>query len=152
MATQTLDAMCSLRAAIIAQEQHVEDLDLQQASAVMSATTAPPAPPARRGEARVEYRAMCTYEVLEADEDQSVVIEQGEAFALNRSKEGILLVMGKAPQNTQSIEVHTSRFGWGKTVNVFEVRWSQPVQVESLGYLYLVGCRRTFGPCHYLAF
>ncbi|MEQ1563797.1 MAG: hypothetical protein ABL935_10400, partial [Nitrospiraceae bacterium] len=72
MATQTLDAMCSLRAAIIAQEQHVEDLDLQQASAVMSATTAPPA---RRGEARVEYRAMCTYEVLEADEDQSVVIE-----------------------------------------------------------------------------
>ena len=149
MATQTLDAMCSLSAAIIAQEQHVEDLDLQQASAVLSATAAPPA---RRGEARVEYRSMCTYEVLEADEDQSVVIEQGEAFALNRSKDGILLVMGKAPRDKQSIEVHTSRFGWGKTVNVFEVRWSKPVQVESLGYLYLVGCRRTFGPCHYLAF
>mgnify|MGYP003385223213 FL=1 len=149
MATQTLDAMCSLSAAIIAQEQHVDDLDLQQAAEVLLATTAPPA---RRGEARVEYRSMCTYEVLEADEDQSVVIEQGEAFALNRSKEGILLVMGKPPQNTQSIEVHTSRFGWGKTVNVFEVRWSKPVQVESLGYLYLVGCRRTFGPCHYLAF
>ena len=149
MATQTLDAMRSLSAAIIAQEQHVEDLDLQQASAVLSAATVPPA---RRGEARVEYRSMCTYEVLEADDDQSVVIEQGEAFTLNRSTEGILLIMGKAPQNTQSIEVHTSRFGWGKTVNVFEVRWSKPVQVESLGHLYLVGCRRTFGPCHYLAF
>ena len=149
MATQTLDAMCSLSAAIIAQEQHVDDLDLQQAAEVLSATTASQA---RRGEARVEYRSMCTYEVLEADEDQSVVIEQGEAFTLNRSKEGILLVMGNAPQNTQSIEVHTSRFGWGKTVNVFEVRWSKPVQVEALGYLYLVGCRRTFGPCHYLAF
>lgn len=149
MATQTLDAMRSLSSAIIAQEQHVEDLDLHQASAVMSATITPPV---RRGEVRVEYRSLCTYEVLEAREDQSIVIEQGEAFTLNRSMDGIQLMMGKAPQNNQSIEVHTSRFGWGKTVNVFEVRWSKPVQVESLGHLYLVGCRRTFGPCHYLDF
>lgn len=131
------DAMRSLSSANIAQEQYLS-----------SGTT----PPVRRAEARVEYRSMCTYEVLEAQDDQSVVIEQGEAFALNRSAEGILLIMGKAPQDKQSIEVHTSRFGWGKTVNVFEARWSKPVQVESLGYLYLVGCRRTFGPCHYLAF
>ena len=149
MATQTLDAMRSLSSAIIAQEQHIEEIDFHRASAVMSATITAPA---RRGEVRVEYRSLCTYEVLEADHDQSVVIEQGEAVTLNRSTEGILLIMGKAPQNTQSIEVHTSRFGWGKTVNVFEVRWSKPVQVESLGHLYLVGCRRTFGPCHYLAF
>ena len=149
MATQTLDARRSLSSAIIAQEQHIGEIDLLQASAVLSATITPPA---RRGEARVEYQSMCTYEILEADDAQSVVIEQGEAFALNRSTEGILLVMGKAPQNKQSIEVHTSRFGWGKTVNVFEVRWSKPVQVEALGHLYLVGCRRTFGPCHYLSF
>lgn len=149
MVTKTLDTMRSLRTAIIEQEQHVEDLDLHQASAALSATTTPPA---RRGEARIEYRSLCTYEVLEARDDQSVVIEQGEAFALNRSMEGILLIMGKAPQGKQSIEVHTSRFGWGKTVNVFEVRWTKPVQVESLGHLYLVGCRRIFGPCHYLSF
>lgn len=96
MATQTLDAMRSLSTAIIAQEQHIGEIDLHQASAVMSATTTPPA---RRGEARIEYRSMCTYEVLEANDDQSVVIEQGEAFALNRSTEGILLIMGKAPQD-----------------------------------------------------
>ena len=149
MATQTLDAKRSLSAAIIAQEQNVGDTDFHQASAVMSATTTPPA---RRGEARIEYRSMCTYEVLETNNDQSVVIEQGEAFALNRSTEGILLLMGKAPQGKQSIEVHTSRFGWGKTVNVFEVCWTKPVPVESLGHLYLVGCRRTVGPCHYLSF
>ena len=149
MATQTLDARRSLSSAIIAQEQHIGEIDLQQASAVLSATMTPPA---RRSEARVEYRSMCTYELLEAGDAQSVVIEQGEAFALNRSTEGILLVMGKAPQTKQSIEVHTSRFGWGKTVNVFEVRWSKPVQVEALGHLCLVGCRRTFGPCHYLSF
>lgn len=149
MATQTLEAMLSLSAAIAPLEQNLGDADLDRASAVMPATTISPA---RRGEERTEYRCMCTYEVLEANDEQSVVIEQGEAFALNRSTEGILLLMGKAPQGNQSIEVHTSRFGWGKTVNVFEVRWTRPVQVESLGNLYLVGCRRTFGPCHYLSF
>ena len=149
MATQTLDARRSLRSAIIAQEQYIGEIALQQASPVLSPAIPPPA---RRDETRVKCRSMCTYEVFEADDAQSVVIEQGEAFALNRSTEGILLVMGKAPQDNQSIEVHTSRFGWGKTVNVFEVRWSKPVQVESRGHLYLVGCRRTCGPYHYLSF
>lgn len=149
MATQTLDAMLSLSATITPLEQNLGDTDLDRASAVIPQTTNPPA---RRGEVRTEYRRMCTYEVLEANDAQSVVIEQGEAFALNRSTEGILLLMGKAPQGHQSIEVHTSRSGWGRTVNVFEVRWTRPVQVESLGNLYLVGCRRTFGPCHYLSF
>ena len=149
MATQTLEATRSLSPAITQHGQQLGDTDLDHVSAVMAVTAVLPA---RRGEARTEYRSMCTYEVLEAHDDQSVVIEQGEAFALNRSTEGILLLMGKPPQGKQSIEVHTSGSGWGKTVNVFEVRWTKPVQVESLGNLYLVGCRRTFGPCHYLSF
>jgi hypothetical protein len=95
---------------------------------------------------------MCSYEVLEAIEGNSVVIGQGEAFALNRSTEGMLLFMGQAPHANQLIEVHTSRYGWSRTVNVFDVRWTRPVQVESLGNLYLVGCQRIFGPCHYLSF
>lgn len=149
MVTHMLEAQHSLGSVTTQCTQHLGDTDLDHAFAAMAVTAVPPA---RRGEARKEYRLMCTYEVLEAREDQSVVIEQGEAFALNRSTEGILLLMGKPPQDKQSIEVHTSRFGWGKTVNVFEVRWTKPVQVESLGHLYLVGCRRTFGPCHYLSF
>lgn len=63
----------------------------------------------------------------------------------------MLLLIAMAPYTKQLIEVHTSRFAWGKTVNVFETRWAKPLQVESVGNLYLVGCRRIFGPCHYLS-
>lgn len=100
----------------------------------------------------MDYRSTCSYEVLEAIDDKSVVIGQGEAFALNQSKEGILLLIALAPHAKQLIEVHTPRSGWGRTAHVFETRWTKPVQVESFGNLYLVGCRRIFGPCHYLSF
>ena len=149
MARHTFEAMLSHCAAVTLQEQNVGNKDVVQASAVMAATTITPW---RRCEARTEYRCLCSYEVLEAIEDESVVIEQGEAFALNRSTEGMLLLMGRAPHAKQLIEVHTPRSRWGRTVNVFEARWTRPVQVESLGNLYLVGCRRIFGPCHYLLF
>ena len=64
----------------------------------------------------------------------------------------MLLLTALDPQAKQLIEVHTSRSGWGKTVNILETRWTRPVPVESLGTLYLVGCRRIFGLCHYLSF
>jgi hypothetical protein len=100
----------------------------------------------------MDYRSMCSYEVLEVIDEQSAVIEQGKAFALNRSTKGMLLFMALAPRAKQLIEVHTLRSGWGRTANVFEVRWTRPVQVESFGNLYLVGCQRIFGPCRYLLF
>jgi hypothetical protein len=149
MATHTLEAMLSHSATVTQPEQNVGNNDVDQASAVMPATTIPPG---RRCEARMQYRSVCSYEVLEAIDEESVVIEQGEAFAFNRSAEGILLFMGQAPHAKQLIEVHTPRSGWGRTANVFEVRWTRPVQVESLGNLYLVGCQRIFGPCHYQSF
>ena len=149
MATHTLEAMLSHSAAVTQRELNVGNKNVDQASAVMPATAIPPG---RRCEARMDYRRMCSYEVLEAIEEKSVVIGQGEALALNRSTEGILLLIALAPHANQLIEVHTPRSGWGRTVNVFETRWARPVQVESLGNLYLVGCQRIFGPCHYLSF
>ena len=104
MATHTLEEMLSHSAAARLQEQNVGNNDVVRASAVMPATTIPPG---RRCEARMEYRGMCSYEVFEAIDEESVVIEQGEAFALNRSTEGMLLLMGEAPQAKQLIEVHT---------------------------------------------
>ena len=148
MATHTLEAMLSYNTAVTLQEQHVRNREVDQASGVMPATTIPPG---RRCEARMEYRCMCSYEVIEAIDEESVVIGQGEAFALNRSTEGLLLLIALAPHAKQLIEVHTFRSGWGWAVNVFETRWARPVQVESLGNLYLVGCQRIFGPCHYLS-
>jgi hypothetical protein len=100
----------------------------------------------RRAEVRMDYKQCCSYEVLEAIEEESVVIRQGEAFALNRSKEGMLLLMGQALFDRQLFEVQGSHPRSGRTVNVFETRWARPIPVESLGKLYLVGCQRIFGP------
>ena len=149
MATQTLEEMLSHSAAVTQWERNVGNNDVDRASAVMPAITILAW---HRCEARMDYRSMCSYEVLEVIDEKSFVIEDGKAFALNRSTEGMLLIMALAPHAKQLIEVHTLRSGWGRTANVFEVRWTRPVQVESFGNLYLVGCRRIFGPCHYLSF
>ena len=149
MAKHALEAMLSHYAAVTLQEQNVGDKDVDQASAVTPATTIPSG---RRCEARMRHRYMCSYEMLEATEEESVVIEKGVAFALNQSTEGMLLLMGQVPYVKQLIEVYTPRSRWSRTANVFEARWTRPVPIESLGNLYLVGCRRTFGPRHYLSF
>ena len=106
----------------------------------------------RRCESRMDYRRLCSYEMIEVIEEESFVIEQGKAITLNRSTEGVLLCMRQAPHVMQMIEVRIPRSKWGRTMNVFDVRWVRPVHVESYGHLYLVGCRRMFGPCHYLSF
>lgn len=130
-------------------KQDVGNKGVDHALAVMPATAIIPG---RRCEARMDDRCLCSYEALKVLKGESVVIEQGTAVALNRSTEGMLLFMRQAPQPKQLIEVHTLRSGWGQTANVFEVRWARPVQVESFENLYLVGCQRIFGPCHYLSF
>ena len=117
-----------------------------------SAVTSVPISPERRSEARMEHRYRCSYEVAEVVDEELAFIEQGEAFALNRSPGGVLLITGHALQVTQLIEVHTSHSRWGLTVNVYEIRWTRPIQVESLGNLCLAGCRRIFGPRHCLSF
>jgi len=149
MVTHTREAVPPHSTAVTWWEQNVGNKDVDQAPAKMQASAIPPG---RRCEARMDYRRMCSYEMLEAIDEKSVVIGQGEAFALNRSTEGMLLLMALAPHAKQLIEVHNPRSGWGRTVNVFETRWTRPVQVESFDKLYLVGCQRIFGPCHYLSF
>ncbi|MEO8340351.1 MAG: hypothetical protein ABI604_11645 [Nitrospirota bacterium] len=149
MATHNHEARLSHSVAGTEHEQKVGNIDASHASAVISTTANSPE---RRGEARIDDRSLCSYEVVEAIGEESVVIAQGKAIALNRSAEGVLLFLRQAPHAKQLIEVHMPGFGLGRTVNVFDVRWIRPVQVKSLGNLYLVGCRRMFGPCHYLSF
>jgi len=149
MATHTLEAMLSHCTAVSLREQQGGNREFDQTSGRLPVGAILHS---RRCEERMEYRCICSYEMLEVVNEDSVVIEQGEAIAVNRSTEGMLLFMGMAPHAKQLIEVHTSRLGWGRTANVFEARWARQVRVESLGDLYLVGCRRIFGPCHYLSF
>ena len=149
MATNTLEPDCFAISEHTRKERELGDIDIDQVSAEMRAATIPPG---RRSETRMDYRRLCPYEVIEAIEGTSVVIGQGEAFALNRSTEGMLLLMTLVPHTKQLIEVHTRRSGWGWTLNILEARWAKPVQFESLGTMYLVGCQQVFGSCHYLSF
>jgi hypothetical protein len=86
---------------------------------------------------------MCSYEVIEVVGEALVVVEQGEAFALNSSTDGILLFVGQPIQRKQLIRAYITRSGWDQIGIVFESRWTKPIHMESLGNLYLVGCRRT---------
>jgi hypothetical protein len=124
--------------------QSVRNTDEDQASNVTSGQTISLE---RRSEARKNHLDLCSYEMLDATEEEPAVIEEGTAVALNRSTEGILLLMCRAPQAKQLIEVHSSRQGRDGTVDVFDVRWTKTVLVESFENLYLVGCQRMFGPC-----
>jgi hypothetical protein len=108
--------------------------------------------PARRGEPRTDERKICTYELCESIDDEAVAIQQGEVFSLNRSAHGILVLMGQAPRRHQLMELHIPESWWRRSMNLYEVQWTKPVQVESHGELYLVGCRLTFGPSHYWSF
>jgi hypothetical protein len=145
MATRTPEKILSYSAAVTPREQKAASKDVDYRH-----TRVPPTAPSlgRRCEARRDYQCMCSYEVLEVIEERSVVIEQGKVFACNQSTDGILLVMRSMPHEKQLIEVHTPCSGLYRTMIVFDVRWSRLLQVESVGSLYLAGCRRMFGPCH----
>ena len=94
MATHRFETMLSCSTATPGRGQNVGNNDVAQVTAEMPATTIPSE---RRREVRRAYRKVCSYEVLEAIGEESVVIRQGEVFALNRSREGILILMGQAP-------------------------------------------------------
>ena len=105
----------------------------------------PAEPYNRRGEARVEDRHGCEYELCELGGDRGATIQQGQAFTLNRSAHGILLLMGDAPRVDQLIGIHNARLGWRRSTMVYQVRWTRPFRVESQGDLFLVGCRQITG-------
>lgn len=108
--------------------------------------------PTRRREARVEEQNVCNYELCESIDEDAVVIQQGEAYSLNRSEHGVLLLMGYSPRVQQLLELHVPESRWRHSLNLYEVQWTKPVHVESQGDLFLVGCRLTFGPSRYWAF
>jgi hypothetical protein len=105
MATHISDEMLFHFVPVTRREQDVENIkDAGHASAVMRPKVSSLQ---RRCDERKDYRYMCSYEIGEAIGGESVVIGEGVAFVVNRSKEGILLLMAQAPQAKQLIEVHT---------------------------------------------
>jgi hypothetical protein len=139
MATRTHGVMRSYNTRVTLRGQKVRNEEVTQASGMAPVATVSPE---RRCETRVEYRCMCPYEVVEVAGEELVVVEEGEAFSLNSSTEGMLLFVGKPIQRKQLIRAYNARSGWDQIGIVFESRWVKPIYMESLGNLYLVGCRR----------
>jgi hypothetical protein len=107
---------------------------------------------ARRREVRVAEQRLCTYELCESIGEATVVIQHGEAYSLNRSAHGILILMGSRPRTQQLLELHIPESRWRRSLNLYEVQWTKPIHVDAQGELYLVGCRLMFGPSRYSAF
>ena len=151
MAIQNHEELLSHSADVFQREQSLENTEyIDSVSVLLPPLTVGSLQ--RRCEERTDCRYMCSYEIRETIAGKSVVIGEGGTFVVNGSKEGILLLMALAPHAKQLIEVHISRSRWRRIVSIFEPRWTKPRQVEPHAGLYLVGCRRKFGPCEYSSF
>lgn len=148
MATDTLEATLIPDSSILLQDEDA----LHPAGGELVENVHETTPTLLRCGERVESRRECSYEVQDIVDGAPVVVKRGAALTLNRSEEGVLLVMKRAPQVNQTVEVHTSRAVWRRTAYVYEARWTKPIHIASLGDVYLVGCRRVAGPCHYVSF
>lgn len=106
----------------------------------------------RRLEMRCIEQKRCTYGLCESNNEENLTIEQGEAYCLNRSEHGILVLMGRRPRMRQYVELDIAETRWEHSLNLYEVQWTKSVSVESNGELFLVGCRLVLGASRYWAF
>jgi hypothetical protein len=106
----------------------------------------------RRHEYRGSEQRVCTYTLCESIDEAGVVVQEGEAYSLNRSPQGIMLLMGYSPNAKQLLELHIPEAQWRRSLNLYEVQWTKAVSIESRGDLYLVGCKLVFGPSRYWDF
>jgi hypothetical protein len=100
--------------------------------------------PSRRREVRVDEQKVCAYSRCESLDGELVTIEQGEVYSINRSEQGILLLMGSRPRSRQLLELHFAETQWEYSQSLYEVQWTKMVAVELHGELFLVGCRLVF--------
>lgn len=106
----------------------------------------------RRQEARCNEQKVCGYGLCESTDEESLSIEQGEAYCLNRSEHGVLILIGRRVRTRQLIELHVAETRWEHSLNLYEVQWTKAVSVESHGHLFLAGCRLVLGASRYWSF
>jgi hypothetical protein len=57
--------------------------------------------------ARVAEQRLCTYELCESSDEETAVIQHGEAYSLNRSVHGILILIGTRPRTQHRLPILT---------------------------------------------
>jgi hypothetical protein len=104
---------------------------------------APIAQDDRRLDARFAIRTRCTYELMDG-QDQESTTSPGEAYSLNVSTDGILLLLDRKPQDRQLVAMRNPASQQYATT-LFEVRWITHIPVGTTHKRYMAGCHLTFG-------
>ncbi len=97
----------------------------------------------RRIDRRFAIRTPCTYELIE-DQNHEATISPGEAYSLNVSTDGILLLLDRKPEDRQLVAMRNPA-PQQRAVTLFEVRWMTQLPIGTTKKRYLVGCHLTFG-------
>lgn len=97
----------------------------------------------RRIDARFAIRTRCLYELVDGA-DGNATSPLGEAFSLNLSSDGILLLLDRKPQDRQLVAMRNPALQQ-RTVTLFEVRWLRRLPVGTTHQRYMAGCHLTFG-------
>ena len=90
----------------------------------------------------------CHYEMTESHDETTVVLHQGEAFSVNVSSGGMLILMAHAPQAEQVFEVHVPSLT-NKTDNrltLVESRWTREISVDTSARMFFVGVKFLVDP------
>ena len=122
------------RPQVIAAQRRVENVLSQRA---------PIAQDDRRIDARFAIRTRCTYELMDG-QDQKSTASPGEAYSLNISTDGILLLLDRKPQDRQLVAMRNPALRQHATT-LFEVRWVTHIPVGTTHKRYMAGCHLTFG-------
>ena len=97
----------------------------------------------RRIDVRFAIRTRCTYALMDG-QDQASTASTGEAYSLNVSADGILLLLDRKPHVRQLVAMRNPALQQHATT-LFEVRWMTHLPVGTTHKRYMVGCHLTFG-------
>ena len=107
---------------------------------------------ALRAERRLETRSPkispCTYGLMRSVDPDGAILEEGYGAAVNKSPNGMRLLLGVAPSQGQLLEIQTGHSRLGRTICLVDVCWTKPLRKDAQGTLYLVGCRLNFSTTH----
>ncbi len=101
----------------------------------------------RRIDTRFAIRTRCAYELVDGLDQQSHYFP-GEAYSLNLSADGILLLLDRKPQDRQLVAMRNPAVRQ-RDLTLFEVRWMTALPAGTNPSRYMVGCHLTFGRIPY---
>ena len=99
----------------------------------------------RRKTARRPCRLVCPFELMRRVDNSTVQLMKGFGHAINRSVEGILLLLPEPATKQQVVEIQAPSDGTTlQSAKLVEVCWARPIPVNGRSKLYLAGTRFLF--------